>query len=117
MLPDQTLDSLRKLLSDVSRSGCLIRLHTLSPKEEARGSKTIDELKALTARIGGTQGTKCIEFILQQVEITELALAEIEATLNDDDYSALEPSQQAWSALKWAGREMLDVHRSDAGRT
>jgi len=110
-LPDQTLDSLRKLLSDVSRSGCLIRLHSLSPEEEVRRSKMIDELNALSARVGGTHATRAMQFILHQVEITELALAEIEGTLNEDDYSALVPSQQAWSALKWAAGEMLDVHR------
>jgi len=71
----------------------------------------VDELNSFSARIGGAQATKYIEFIVHQVEITELALAEIEGTLNEDDYSALLPSQQAWSALKWAASEMLDVHR------
>jgi hypothetical protein len=111
MLSDQSLDSLRKLLSSVWQSGCLIRLHSFSAEEDKRRSKMIDELKSFSTRIGGAQATKYIEFIVHQVEITELALAEIEGTLNEDEYSALLPSQQAWSALKWAAREMLDVHR------
>lgn len=111
LLPQQTLESLRRLLSDVSRSGCLIRLHPLTPEQDQLRTTMIDELKILSGRLGGTQATKWVEFLLHQVEITELALSEIETTLNEDDYSALLPDQQAWSALRWAAGEMLDVHR------
>jgi hypothetical protein len=58
-----------------------------------------------------TQATKYFEFLLHQIEITELALAEIDSTVDEDAYTALPPDQQAWSALRWAAREMLDVHR------
>jgi hypothetical protein len=111
LLPEQTLKSLGELLSSVSRSGCFIRLYSLSSEQDELRANMIDELKALSAQLGGTQGTSYVEFLLQQVEITELALAEIESSLKEDPYTAQPPDQQAWSALVWAAREMLDVHR------
>ena len=111
LLPEQTLESLRELLGDVSRSGCLIRLYSLSSEQDELRANMIDELKVLSTRLGGTRGAKYVEFLLQQVEITELALAEIEDSLQADPYTIQSPDQQAWSALMWAAREMLDVHR------
>jgi len=111
LLPEQTLESLRELLGDISRSGCLIRLYPLSSEQDELRANMIDKLKVLSAQLGGTKGTKYVEFLLQQVEITELALAEIESSLKEDPYTTQPPDQQAWSALIWAAREMLDVHR------
>ncbi len=111
LLPDQTLESLRKLLGNVSRSGCLIRLYSLSTQQDELRAQMIDKLKVLSAQLGGTHETKYVELLLHQVEITELALAEIESSLKEDDFTAQSLEQQAWSALTWAAREMLDVHR------
>jgi hypothetical protein len=79
LLPEQTLESLRELLSEVSRSGCLIRLYALSAEQDQRRAKMIEELKALSAQLGGTQATKYLEFLLQQVEITEGRLPRLTA--------------------------------------
>jgi hypothetical protein len=118
LLPQQILEALRELLSDVSRSGCFIRLYPPSSKENESRAKMIDELKAFTARLGGTHAMKYLEFLLLQVEITELALVQIEGTLDRDEYRALPADQQAWSTLMWAAREMVDVDRqAQAGLT
>jgi len=111
LLPEQRIESLRELLSDVSRSGCLIRFFVLREEQNERRAKMIEELKGLSAQLGGTQATRHLDFLLQQVKITELALTEIDTTVDKDDYTALPVGQQAWSALVWAAREMLEVFR------
>jgi hypothetical protein len=111
LLPEQTLESLRKLLSDVSRSGCLIRMYPLCAEQDELRTKMIEDIKSLCAQFGGPKATRYFEFLLRQVEIVELALAEIDSTFDQDDYAALTAEQQAWSVLLWAAREMLDVHR------
>jgi len=109
LLPEQTVESLRKLLGDVQRSGCLIRLYRLTSGQERLRAKMIESLRSFTEKLGGPSATKALEFLLQQVQITELALAEIEHTLDQDSYSALGPDHQAWSTLLWAAREMSNV--------
>lgn len=111
LLPEHTLQNFRELLADVSRSGCLLRLYPLTQKEDELRANMIHELKSLGAQLGGAQLTKVIELLLRQVKITELALDEVNKTFNEDDYAALAPGKQAWSAVMWAAREMLDVHR------
>lgn len=111
LLQEQTVDSLRELLSDASRSGCLIRLHKISPQDEELRSQFIKELRQLCATIGSNEGADYFEFLLRQVNIVELALAEIETTLEQDEFSSLAPDIQVWSAVSWTAREMLDVHR------
>ena len=111
LLPEQTRESLRELLSDVSRSGCLIRLYLFSAEQNKLRSNMIAELKVLSAQLGGAKATRYLEFLLDQVEITEMALSTIGSTVNEDAYAALLPGQQAWSAVMWAAREMLNVHR------
>jgi hypothetical protein len=62
LLPEQTLKSLRELLSDVSRSGCLIRLYSLSSEQnELRGSMD-DKLKVLSAQLGSSRGGNTLSF-------------------------------------------------------
>ena len=55
LLPEQTLKSLRELLSDVSRSGCFIRLYSLSSEQDELRANMIDKLKVLSAKLGGTR--------------------------------------------------------------
>jgi hypothetical protein len=111
LLPDQTMESLRKLLTDVSRSGCLIRMYPLSAEQDELRTKMIDEFKTLSTKLGGDRARKYVEFLCHQIDVTELALGEIGHSLDEDAYSRLSPELQAWSALIWASREMLDVHR------
>jgi len=111
LLPEQNLESLRKLVSGVSRSGCLIRLYQLGAEQDELRAKMIVDLKALCAKLGGSNATSYFEFLLRQVEIVELALAEIDIAFDEEDYAALPAEQQAWSVLLWAAREMLDVYR------
>jgi hypothetical protein len=112
LLPEQTVDSLRELLSDVSRGGCLIRLHTISTQDEKLRAQLIEELRQLCSKIGGADGSGYFEYLLNQIEIVELALAEIDTTLDDDDFSSLSPELQVWSVISWTAREMLDVQSS-----
>jgi hypothetical protein len=111
LLPEQTVESLRELLGSVSRSGCLIRLHKISSEDEELRAHFIEELRHLCATIGSNEGADYCEFLLRQVDIVELALAEIETTLDLDEFSSLPPDVQVWSAISWTAREMLDVHR------
>src|SRR4051812_3471361 len=77
LLPDQTMESLRKLLTDVSRSGCLIRMYPLSAEQDELRTKMIDELKTLSTKVGGDRARKYVEFLCHQIDVTELALGEI----------------------------------------
>ena len=111
LLPDRSVEALRELLSDVSRSGCLIRLYALSPERDKLRTQMIGHLRELCFEIGNSPWTEFFDTMINQVEITELALAEIESSLDEDEYSALDTADQAWSLLAWAASEMLDVHR------
>ena len=110
LLPDESSDTVRELLGDISRSGCLIRLYALTPEQEEHRAQMINWLNALTKKRAKESGY--VKFLLDEVaRITELTLAEIESSLKDDLFSTLPIDQQAWSALEWAGREMLSVQR------
>jgi hypothetical protein len=58
---------------------------------------------------GGESALKLLEFLLPQVEVTELGLAEIRGSLQADDFYELPPPTQAWAALEWAAKEILGV--------
>src|SRR5258708_3385903 len=62
LLPEHTLENVRELLRDVSRSGRLIRLYALSAEQDERRAKMLEELKTLSAQLGGPQATKYFEF-------------------------------------------------------
>jgi hypothetical protein len=111
LLPKDSLEGLRELLDDVSKSGCLIRLHALSSEKNDLRTQMIKHLQALCSALGGPDETLRLQFLIDQVEVTELALAMIESSFNQDDYAQLNPADQASSLLTWAAAEMLDVNR------
>jgi hypothetical protein len=111
LLPDYSSGALQDLLSDVSRSGCLIRVYALPLERDELRLEMIEQIRLLCLEIGGSSWLEFFGSMLNQVEITELALAEIDGSLNQDDYTTLSPADQAWSLLTWAAGESLDVHR------
>jgi len=110
-LPDNGEESLKKLLTDITRTGVLIRVFSLSESKEKRRAQFIEELKVFVSGAGVEAADKYLKYLLLQVEITEAALRVIDMTLSSDAFSSFSESHQAWSVLEWASREMLDVHR------
>ncbi len=111
LLPNRDTPTLKKLLGDVSHSGCFIRLHPLKPAEDQRRSAMRTELRTLAATIAGVDAGKFVDFLLNQVDITEAALDVINENVDNDPYSGFDVPTQAWAALEWALLEMVDVHR------
>jgi len=110
-LPNCDEKCLQKLLGDITRTGVLIRVFSISESIEKRRAQFIDELKVFVAGSGIKGADKYLRYLLSQVEITEAAFSVIDTTLTSDGFSSFSESQQAWSILEWAAREMQNVHR------
>lgn len=110
-LPDHGEESLKKLLTDITRTGVLIRVFLPSESIEKRRAQFIEELTKFVGGTGVDGADRYLKHHLLQVEITEAALRVIDTTLSSDAFSSFSESHQAWSVLEWASDEMLDVHR------
>ena len=110
-LPDHEEESLKKLFTDVARTGILIRVFALLPAVEQKRKAFIAELTAFVEGTTSENAKQYLKFLLSQVEITEAALRDIEKVLASDLFSSLPEAHQAWSILDWSAREMLDVFR------
>lgn len=110
LLHERTDEILTRFLTDINRSACLIRLHDISVEENQLRAQFIDHLKQFTSEGGGASATVALDHILEQVELTELALAEIDSTFRSDDFAKHPPATQAWAILSWASREIVEIY-------
>jgi|SRR5579872_391787 len=104
-----TAKTLRHLLTDINRSGCLIRFHEIPAEEEHLREQFIEQIKEFTSRIGGPSAATALNHILRQAELTELALAEIDATFSSDEFSEKWPATQAWAILTHSGASLISL--------
>lgn len=111
LLQGNSIEDLRKLVSDVSRSGCLLRLYKLSAQNTEARKEMIEHIRTLCSNPQTSEAAQHFEFVLQQVDITEMALSGIDDTFQQDEYAQLNSADQAWALIVWAASEMLDVHR------
>src|SRR5712671_5587798 len=97
MLTERTRETLKCVLADVNRSGCLIRLHAISALKDACREQFVHSLRQFATDIGGASAAAAVDYILTQVELTELALAEIEGSFDSDPFAHQRPETQAWA--------------------
>ena len=94
-LPNHGEESLKKLLTDITRTGVLIRVYSLSELIEKRRAQFIDELTMFVSGTGIEGAEKYLKYLLLQVKITEAALRVVDSTLTSDAFSSLSESHQA----------------------
>ena len=57
LLPNQDQGTLKKLLTDVLRSGCFLRLHALKPTQEQKRRAMKSDLRIFAVKVGGKTAT------------------------------------------------------------